>query len=402
MLNEESHKSEISALINSAFVSEETLRGLFEAKVSSLNTSITAILPMLDMESRALNGILDGTKKMVDFTNLIKVANFLQVPLARVVELFAAALETNFSTGPVTVEKIKFIKDNFDLAALRKAGLIDTISDFRHIEQRLMLRLGLKSIFDYKKPDNHVAFSAGILQPKNDLSRSVWIRAAMNLFAELESTYDFNRQGLIEFIPLIRWHSTNVEQGLVEVVKSLYKLGVTVIYQPSMPSLRLRGATMAVYNKPCIVLTDLMGFYSTLWFALCHEIYHILFDWPDIESNTYHTTEDGDDIPLLVKERDRRADEFARSFLFSKDKTAKITPYLYDARYISEVAEDNQVHPSIIYLFLAFDNKSGKKYWAKAREMSPPIEAAVSRLTVPWEEELSWEKIEVLKKDIYN
>lgn len=402
MPNEESHKSEINALINSAFVPKDTLRSLFEAKVSSLDTSITAILPMLDMESRALNGILDGSKKMVDFTNLIKIANFMQVPLTRVVELFAAALETNFSTGPVTVEKIQFIKDNFDLAALRKAGFIDTISDFRHIEQRLVLRLGLKSIFDYQKPDNHVAFSAGILQPKNDLSRSVWIRAAMNLFTELENPYDFNRQGLIEFIPLIRWHSTNVEQGLVDVVKSLYRLGVTVIYQPSIPSLQLRGATMAVYNKPCIVLTDLIGFYGTLWYALCHEIFHVLFDWADIEANTYHTTEDGDDIPLTVKERDRKADDFARSFLFSKDKAAGIDRYLYDTHYIAELAEDNQVHPSIIYLFLAFDNKSGKKYWARAREMSPPVEAAVSRLTVPWDEELSWERIEVLKKDIYN
>ncbi|WP_126247834.1 ImmA/IrrE family metallo-endopeptidase [Chitinophaga rhizosphaerae] len=402
MPNEESHKFEINALINSAFVPKETLRGMFEAKLSALDTSVTAILPVLDMESRALNGILDGTKKMVDFTNLIKIANFLQVPLTRVVELFAAALEANFSTGPVTVEKVQFIKDNFDLAALRKARLIDTITDFRHIEQRLLLRLGLKSIFDYKKPDNHVAFSAGILQPKNDLSRSVWIRAAMNLFEELENPYDFNRQGLIEFIPLIRWHSTNVELGLVDVVKTLYKLGVTVIYQPPMPSLQLRGATMAVYNKPCIVLTDIMGFYGTLWFALCHEIFHVLFDWPDIEANSYHATEDGDDIPLTVKEKDRRADDFARSFLFSKEKSAGVDRYLYDRHYIADLAADSQVHESIIYLFLAYDNKSSKKFWARAREMSPPVEVAVSRLTVPWEEELSWEKIEVLKNDIYN
>ncbi|RFS20079.1 hypothetical protein DVR12_20380 [Chitinophaga silvatica] len=389
-------------LINNLFRPEESLRDLFEERIRNLDTSTNAVLPLLEMQSRALDGILDGTQKMVDFTNLVKLANFLQLPLDRVVKLYAIALEKYISNNEVSTEKIRFIKENFDLAVLRKAGFINTLGDFKHIENKLLNRLGLNSIYEYRKPENHVAFSAGIIQPKNELTRALWITTAKWMFEELDNPYPYHRQQLIEYIPQIRWHCTNVEKGLIEVIRSLYKLGITVIYQPPMPTLQLRGATMTINTTPCIVLTDLMGFYGTLWFALMHELYHVLFDLEDISTNSYHITEDGDDIPLTVKERDKMADNFARTYLFSVEKSTYIKKYLQDETYVKQFAEENHVHYSMIYLFQAFDSRNSGKYWAMARKTSPGIAEATNLMEIPWNEEITSESLQKQKKEIYN
>jgi HTH-type transcriptional regulator/antitoxin HigA len=355
------------------------------------------------MQHRTLNGILDGTQKNIDFTNLIKIASFLQIPKMQVTELYLNALENNYPTYTISSDKIKFIKENFDLAVFKKAGFIDSITDFRHIEERLLSRLGLKSIFEYKRLGNDVAFSSGLFKPKNEITRSFWIGAARTIFEELANPYEYNKQALIEYFPQLRWHSTNVERGLVEVVKSLFKLGITVIYQPSLHTLQLRGATFSVNEKPCIVLTNYVGFYATLWFSLIHELYHVLFDWDDIRVNSYHLTDDDND-QLTVREREDLADNFARQYLFSKEKTEEVKRYLNDSVYIREVALNNHVHPSIIYVFNAFDvGSKDRMAWARARSHSPEAVDAVKAFDIPWSEDRPVEKvINKLKTEIYN
>lgn len=340
-----------------------------------------------------LNGILDSTQKTADYTYFIKIASFLQIPREKVVELYINGLETNFPSTTLSADKVEFIKENFDLAALRKAGFIDSITDFVQIEKKLLSRLGLKSIFEYRKPNNDVVFSSGLIKPKNELIRAFWIKAAMTLFSEIENPNPYNRQALVEYFPQIRWYSTNVERGLTEVIRSLYKIGITVIYQPPLPTLQLRGATFAVDDKPCIVLTNYVDYYPTLWFALIHELYHVLFDWEDIRVNLYHLTDDREN-QLSVRERENMADDFARQYLFAKEKSNEIRRFLNDKEYIENYAKDNHVHSSFIYVFAAYDAGPGdKRAWGRARQYSPSAEVAIRQLDIPWEENQPTEQI---------
>lgn len=376
---------DIDNLLNGVFKTP-TLKELFEIKINELDITTTSVLELLNIQHRTLYGILDGTQKTVDYTNLIKLANFLQISKEQVVKLYFDQLEKNFTIEHSTSDKIKFIKDNFDLAALKKAGLINSISNFKHIEERLLSRLGLKSIYEYKKPDQDVAFSSGLFKPKNENTRAFWIKAAMTAFEEINNPYPYDREALVNLFPQIRWRSTNVELGLTEVIKLLYKVGVTVIYQPPLQTLQLRGATFSIHSKPCIVLTNYHGFYATLWFALIHELYHVLFDWAEISSNTYHLSDD-DNEQLSVLERESDADAFAREYLFSKEKTNSIRRYINDEQFIQDYALENHVHPSIVYVFNAFDvGKTNKAAWAKARKMSPDVNKSIKSIEYPWNE----------------
>ena len=403
-MNEQQKDKFINNIISSAF-KEVTLKELFESKLAQLKISPTAALEILEMSYRTLKGILDGTQKTFDNTALIKIANLLQEPREKVTKLYFDQLEEKHPiTSSTTPEKIKFIKENFPLAILKKDKFIDNITDFNHIEKRICARLGLKSIFEYKRPDMDVAFSSGnMFKPQNELTRSFWIAAAKAYFEEIENPYEFNQKGLIDYFPKLRWQSIDVEHGFLNVIRHLYKLGITVIYQPPLHTLQLRGATFSVNGKPCIVITNYVGFYSTLWFALIHEILHIIFDWEEIKANSYHLSDDNNQ-DSSVKEKEMETNKYARQYLFSPDKAQKIKPFLNNVSYVKEFAMNNHVHESLIYAFNAFDTGSKDRMaWARARRYDGDIKECIKPVDYAWNDTKPVDEFSKRKKlEIYN
>jgi HTH-type transcriptional regulator / antitoxin HigA len=366
-----------------------SLKEVFERRLAELKIAPTTASEILDIDYRAMLNIINGTKTIADFANLIKLANFLQLSTSEVVRLYVSALEKNFpEQSTITPEEIMFIKENFDLASLKKAKFIKSITDFNEINTKLTKALGLRSILDYQKPSGDVAFSAGKTKPKNENNRLQWIAFAKETFEEINNENDYDRQALVEYFPKIRWHCTNVKLGLSSVIKVLFKMGVTVIYQEALPALHLRGATFSVYDKPCVVLTNYRGFYPTLFFALIHELFHVLFDWEEIKLNGYHLSDD-DESELHVRAKEDEADSFAREYLFSKEKTKKVKPYLNNnPEFVEKFAVENHVHPSFAYVFNAFD--LGKTYrwaWALANTFNPKeeMDSLLESLKNPWE-----------------
>jgi HTH-type transcriptional regulator / antitoxin HigA len=393
---------DIDALLGNLF-EHNSLKALFEKQLQELDISSTTALEILGISYRTLNGILEGTQKSVDYTNLNKLSVFLKLPKEQLIKLYLDSLEKNYPLTSVSSEKINFIKENFDLAALKKSGLINSITDFEQIEQRILLRLGLRTIFEYRKPPIDVAFSSSSFNPKNHLTRSFWIHAATTCFEEISNTNEYSREELIRQFPQIRWYSTNIEKGLLQVIKILYKLGVTVIYQPPLQGLKLRGATFAVNDKPCIVLTNYYGFYPTLWFALIHELYHVLFDFEEIKENRYHLTDDSND-QLSVLEREKLADDFAREYLFSREKLNAIRKYINDPSYVKTYALDNHVHPSIVYVFQAFDDGANdRRSWARAKKYCPDVKLSTNAIDIPWNDDKNIEDVfRTRRSTIYN
>lgn len=395
---------DINALLQSAF-KPQNLRSIFEKRIHELNLSETGASKLINIERRTLKGILDGTQKKADSSSLQSLAAFLNMNVDELVEIHAETSKDFFSTEDTAVNKKRFIKENFDLAVLRKAGFINSITDFAHIEDRINNFFGFNSIFEYKKREFSAAFSAGAIIPKNTNARSMWLGAARDLAIKIDNPYNYERQALVNYFPQIRWYTKNTEFGFINVIKALYKIGITVIFMPRFSSLHLRGATMFVNNKPCIVITDYKGFYPTLWHCLIHELYHVLFDMDAIENNTYSCliSEDTDHV-LNIDEREEEADEFARKYLFSEEKMDEVIPFIWDKKFVTEIADENNVHPSIIYIYYAYENDDKDRMaWARARRFMPDVNKAIFRLNNPWESPMPInEFVKKLKLEIYN
>lgn len=389
--------SDIESILHGLF-KPPTLKELFEQKLVELRMAPTTALGILGFGSIPLKRLLEGSETMVDIAKLFKLADFLQLPKGQVVKMYAESLErTHYQISDVSSpDKVKFIKKNFDLATLRKAGFIESISDFQEIEKRILSRLGMKSIMEYSKPPVDIAFSSTEFKPDHHLTRSFWTRQAIACFEELANPYDYKRDKLIEYFPEIRWHSTKPENGLHAVVRRLFKLGVTVIFLPGLENLKVRGATMVVNGKPCIVLTNLFDFYPSLWFTLIHELYHVLLDLEEIRESKYHLSDDSND-QASVQQREALADEFAREYLLPREKMEKIRARVTDAtgaNAVHDFAIDNHIHPSIIYAFHAFERgKLDRKAWMRTRRHSPPLAQSIIDISFSWNDGRSIEEI---------
>ncbi|WP_460584566.1 ImmA/IrrE family metallo-endopeptidase [Hymenobacter arcticus] len=391
---------EVDALLGGLFHSD-SLRERFDKKIKELGISSTAATNIIGVQLRALNGILDGNQKTIDITIISKLASFLQLSREKIVNLYLDEVEKNFPTATISASKVEFIKSNFDLAVLRKAKWINNITDFAHIEKRLVARLGLKSILEYKKPIVDVAFCVGTRELDNELTRAVWISAAQACFEEIANPYRYDRDALVKLFPRLRWYTTNEERGLSEVIRLLYQVGVTVVLQPSLPTLQLRGATFNHDGKPCVIVTDYVGFYPTLWFALFHELYHVLFDWDEIKENQYHVTDDSNK-DLSVQEHEKEVNNFAGEYLFSREKVDMVKRLLHDEAFVKRFADDNQVHPSVVYSQCAFYLPKSRNAWALARNHSPAAADMINKFGVALENgELVEELVQPLKKILY-
>jgi len=403
--------NDIESILHGLF-KPPTLKELFEQKLAELRMPPTTALGILGFGSIPLKRLLEGSETVVDIAKLFKLADFLQLPKDEVIKMYTESLErAHFQLSEVTSpDKVKFIKKNFDLVTLRKAGFIESISDFQDIENRILSRLGLKSIMEYRKPPVDLAFSSTEFKPDHHLTRSFWTSQAISCFEELtnpyHNKYKYKRDELIKYFPEIRWHSTKPEGGLHAVVRRLFKLGVTVIFLPALENLKVRGATMVVNDKPCIVLTNLFDFYPSLWFTLIHELYHVLLDLDDIRESKYHLSDDSND-QASVQQREALADEFAREYLLPGEKMERIRTRVTDPTGVNAVhdfAIENHIHPSIIYAFHAFERgKLDRKAWMRTRRYSPPLAQSIIDISLSWKDSRSIEEIcKELKIRTYN
>lgn len=380
----------------------ETLTDLYDERVKELGIAPTNSLEIMDIEYRPLQNILKGASTRVDAKNFIKISKFLNIPLERVIKLFYKALENNFpELQEYPKEKQDFINKNFDLASLKRMGFLKDITNYRHIEESILHYFGFKSIFEFRLPDQDIAFSSGARLPKSILSKSFWLKSAINTFEALSNPNTYDRKALMDYIPEIRWQSTNVLEGLKNVINDLYSLGVSVLYQQSFSSLHLKGATLIVNEKPCIVITNYSGFYTTLWHTLCHEISHVLFDLDDIRKSKYHISEN-DVNELPIQEKEDAADYFAREYLFSKEKLELAKPHINNKKFIENFASRNQVHPSFIYTYYAFEyDNEDQRSWSRAKIKDPFYSDSLNLESLK-EIENDWKDIEPIEKHIAN
>lgn len=374
-------------------ISNDSFSILFKRRIDELGITQSRAEAILSIEKKSLNSFLNKEAKRVDIITIIKLAQFLNLPVDDFVKVYLQELPSEQIRDIENAKRNNFIIQNFDLTQLHKSKFISSKTDYDSIEKRILQFFGLNSIFDFAKDVVTPAFSR-TKRSSSDLMREFWVQSAHSQFKLLENPNSYRREQLIDLIPKIRPYTKNVKRGLITVVKALFSIGITVIYQKSLPNISVRGATFVVDGKPCIVINDLHKRYPTLWFSLMHELYHVLYDFNEIQQVKYHLTGEPD---LWLKEE--KANEFSREYLFNKQRSKYIKPFINESVIVREWAEKSQIHPSIIYNFYMYDNNS----WGKFKNQMPDINLTIDILNVNiWESESVEETTEKLKKVIFN
>lgn len=346
----------IDNLINGAIKSGENktlLRQHFESRLEFLGITLNQFCEGYEMAFRTINAILDGNFKYLDPISLMKIANFLNVSSDEILKECLSYMSVNTQIQLEDSKKRTYILDNFNLHALKKDGVISSIKDFGHIEKCLLRAYGLKDIYEYSELDkSHGLFSSIKATLKDARPKKNFKNKAIKICSSIENSNLYNQDNLKAFFPRIRAYSLDVETGLLRLIRELYKLGITVVIHPSLSLSGARGLTIESKGKPSIILTDIGKKYSTLWFTLIHELYHVIFDWEDILAGRLHVTDDDE----FVSDKELKANEFAREYMFPRKRLEEISPKMVDPVKVKDFAIESNVHYSIIYDNYCYDN----------------------------------------------
>ncbi len=377
-----------------------SLRELVEEKKNEMGIkSIRQLSILLDMEQTRLDRLLDGDTQKVDLFSIIKLDEFFGIGINKLVQLYVSSLKPEFIGELERTRKASYIIRHFDLQGLKSQGFISDPNDIEAVERRIVSFFGLDSILHYSRDIGAVLFSRTNAY-SHDKMREFWVRSAFYQFERIENPNLFDRSALETLIPKIRPYTRYEDKGLLTVIQALYNIGVTVIVQKYLSKTQVRGGTFAVKGKPCIVLTDFNKSYATLWFALMHELFHVMYDFEDLQKGMrFHLT--GESDLLLFREED--ADYFAREILFPQEKLEYIKPLINNPALVASYAEKNRVHPSIIYSFFCYHEKKQRNkdlYAIFQHHFGKPDRALQTIRTNPWDKESIYQEIEEVKKKL--
>lgn len=377
-----------------------SLEEIFKLKIAEYGITQNQAESLLGMQKRTLEGILDKSAKRVDVVNLLKLGQFLGLDTTLLINAYVKDVSPDVASELEDTKKKSFILSKFDIKNLFKAGFLKDKNDYKAIEERIKKYFGLENIYDYPNKHHIPAFSK-TKKSESSLMREFWVRSAVTHFEKLNNPNKYDRDVLVDLIPKIKPYTMNIEKGLRIVSQALYNCGVTVIYQQHLPTTQVRGATFVINGKPCIALTDLNKNYATLWFALIHELHHVLYDFEEIKSQVFHLT--GETDLFLLQEN--KADEFSREYLFSYEQTKYISSYIDNAFIVEQYATKCQIHPSLIYNFYCYDmNKNEQKnYWGRFKHLLPKIELAIKDFnTNTLDKESIDETVKYLNEKVFN
>ncbi|PNL10398.1 Plasmid maintenance system antidote protein [Parabacteroides distasonis] len=372
-----------------------SVRELYQKRKDELGLTDYQIQNLLGMDKNVLNPIIDGSAKFINVVSVIKLSHFLGVSVNDLIKIYVPEMRAEQIGDIQRAREAGYIVENFDTVTLTKIKFFKKKSSSKDMSQRIKDFFGFNTIYDYSETLVFPVFSK-TKRNSNNLIRNFWVQSALTQFQQINNPNKYDRTSLIDLMPKIRPFTRDIENGLVQVAKALYKVGVTVIFQPSIEKLQIRGATFSCNKKPCIVLSDLQKNYPTLWFTLLHELHHVLYDFDEINKRVFHLSSGEGDIFLMNEER---ADNFATEYLLSEARLRYAIGYINSKKIIEQLAREWCVHSSIIYSIYCYKTNE----WPKYQKYIPKMDDALSLLnTHPFEKETLLESVLQIKNLIYN
>lgn len=372
-----------------------SLKGYYESRRDELRLTDRQICRILNIDPKSLKPILDGSAKQINLITIIKLGHFLGLSVDDIVRIYMPQMSPEQIGDIQHAKETGYITRYFDIVSLQKENILQKNVTSEQICARLCQFFGLESIYDFSGHVFDYALSK-TKRGKDTQMRDFWLKSAFYQFEHIANPYPYDRAALMEVVPKIKPYSRNEANGLSTVLRALYRVGVTVIYQQSFAKLQVRGATIAVNGKPCIVFSDINKMYPTLWFTLMHELHHVLFDFEDIKKQQYHISDTAGDLFLMNEEL---ANDFARRYFVDDTRMKFIKPYLSAPLLVDRYAREWGIHPSIIYAFHCFDTGE----WKMFKRLIPSMNKALAEInTSPFSRETLMESVNEIKQSIYN
>lgn len=325
----------------------ETFGDFIKRKCSERDISVRQLASMLDMSLTPLQHILNGKTQKIDAKILLKFSEFFGIDTRVLLNAYMASVSEEESKAINRARKAGFLTQHFDLKELKKIGFIKNDKDYDAIEKRVIEFFGFEKLAQYASLHSTPLFSR-TQRRTSDKMLTFWLMVVHDRMRTVKNPFPFDPVRLEKIIPFFRRATMDVKKGFKGVLNALYECGITVIIESYLTKTQIRGGTFLYNGKPYIFLTRYPNNYDTLWFALLHEIGHVMFDLDFIrDRNMSHLSGEGGlfEDPLIEK----GADDFAMEILLSSKNLEYAERIIHIDGFVKKAAEDWGIHPSIIY-----------------------------------------------------
>ena len=170
------------------------------------------------------------------------------------------------------------------------------------------------------------------------------------------SNKKYNKDRLIELLDKFKLLALNndYESSIKSARKLLNRLGIYLVYYKALENSKVRGALTTYRKSPAIYLTGRFKTHDHVWFALLHEIGHLVMHY--IPNELIVTLENEMELKPTVDIKEKEANEFARDFLIDKSEYKEfIDKGRFKESSIHDFAVSQGVLPGIVVARLQHD-----------------------------------------------
>ncbi|MFA9375256.1 MAG: helix-turn-helix domain-containing protein [Lachnotalea sp.] len=147
-------------------------------------------------------------------------------------------------------------------------------------------------------------------------------------------------------------NNSKTESSINSCRKLCNKLGIYLVFCEAVTNSKVRGALTTYKNHPAIYISGRFKSHSNTWFALIHEIAHLLLHY---DKNYVIVTYEDDE-----NDKEMEANEFARDFFIDPMEYKKFCDRNeIAAETIKKLAKDQGTIPEIVVARLQHDKKIG-------------------------------------------
>ena len=222
-----------------------------------------------------------------------------------------------------------------------------------------MLKLLGVSSFDqyrYALPNSAIEFMQDGGEPEAVV---VWLKLCEDEAEEQNadlSDVPYNKRKLEAVLGKLKMISSNpnLENSLKSCRKALNSVGIYLVEVPAVRNCKVRGALTTFNGQPAIYISRRFKFHDYVWFAIVHELGHLVLHYSPKE--TYVAVDE------LASEdyKDSEANDFARNFFVDPDAyEAFVSSGNFEVGNVRRFAKAQDTTAGLVASFLQHDGKIG-------------------------------------------
>ncbi|UUV27096.1 MULTISPECIES: ImmA/IrrE family metallo-endopeptidase [Lysinibacillus] len=187
---------------------------------------------------------------------------------------------------------------------------------------------------------------------------AIWLNLAkeeIDLQNKDLSKVNYNKEKLMESLDRFKLLALNndYKKSLKSARKLLNRLGIYLVFYNAIENSKVRGAVTTYNNKPAIFISGRFKTHDHTWFALMHEIGHLVLHYVPGEQII---TMENEVIEYDVDKKEFEANKFARDFFINESAyTQFVSNMHFDEHTIRDFAQTQDVLPGIVLARLQHD-----------------------------------------------